>query len=404
MASKTTFFSYSRDDSDFVLKLAKDLRKAGAKIWLDQLDITPGSRWDASIESALNTASNMIVVLSTSSVASHNVMDEVSFALESNKNVIPVLLNECNTPFRLRRLQRIDFTTDYNQGLNLLLEVLGFDSDDENETDTNQIQENTENENRLSESKGNIEIEKKQQQVFSSNPQTQTQSVEKKGIPKKYFMIGGVVLLALFILIRIFNSDKPADTNTITRNNQELSLATAFFKQQKYDSAVSIYLIYSETLNAEEQYNLGYMYDEGYGVPADDAEAVKWYRKSAEQGYDWAQISLGDMYKNGTGVTQDYTEAIKWYQTSADQGNSYAQNSLGDMYHEGLGVAADDSVAVNWYQKSAEQGYALAQYNLGYMYEMGAGVPKDLAEALVWYRKAAEQGNADAQNKVNELQ
>ena len=36
--------------------------------------------------------------------------------------------------------------------------------------------------------------------------------------------------------------------------------------------------------NAPAQFNLGLMYDHGYGVPQDDAEAVKWYRLAAEQG------------------------------------------------------------------------------------------------------------------------
>ncbi len=124
MESAKTFFSYSRADSAFVLRLAKDLRDAGASLWLDQLDIKAGSHWDASIETALNSAQCMIVILSTTSVASNNVMDEVSFALENGKSVIPVLLNECNTPFRLRRLQRVDFTGDYQTGLNQLLAVL----------------------------------------------------------------------------------------------------------------------------------------------------------------------------------------------------------------------------------------------------------------------------------------
>ena len=43
MPDEPIFFSYSRTDSEFVLKLAKDLRKAGANIWLDQLDIKAGS-------------------------------------------------------------------------------------------------------------------------------------------------------------------------------------------------------------------------------------------------------------------------------------------------------------------------------------------------------------------------
>ncbi len=35
---------------------------------------------------------------------------------------------------------------------------------------------------------------------------------------------------------------------------------------------------------AEAQYNLGLMYDTGYGVPQDYEEALKWYKKAAEQG------------------------------------------------------------------------------------------------------------------------
>ena len=41
------------------------------------------------------------------------------------------------------------------------------------------------------------------------------------------------------------------------------------------------------------------MYDNGKGVPQDYAEAVKWYRLAAEQGYARAQYNLGLMYDNG---------------------------------------------------------------------------------------------------------
>jgi TPR repeat protein len=42
--------------------------------------------------------------------------------------------------------------------------------------------------------------------------------------------------------------------------------------------------IKAEHGDAEAQYNLGILYHDGQGVPRDDAEAVKWYRKAAEQG------------------------------------------------------------------------------------------------------------------------
>jgi hypothetical protein len=57
----------------------------------------------------------------------------------------------------------------------------------------------------------------------------------------------------------------------------------------------------------------------GNGVPKDDVEAVKWYRKSAEQGNADAQYNLGVCYEYGYGVPKDHAEALKWYLKPAEQ-------------------------------------------------------------------------------------
>ena len=44
----------------------------------------------------------------------------------------------------------------------------------------------------------------------------------------------------------------------------------------------------------------------------DYKEAVKWYRKAAEQGHDVAQNNLGVMYGFGVGVLQDYVSSYAW--------------------------------------------------------------------------------------------
>ncbi len=118
------FFSYSREDSEFALKLAADLKASGANVWIDRLDIKPGQWWDKSVEEALNQCPRMLVILSPASVNSKNVLDEVSFAMEEQKTVLPVLYQECHIPFRLRRVQYVDFTKDYNQALQRLLDAL----------------------------------------------------------------------------------------------------------------------------------------------------------------------------------------------------------------------------------------------------------------------------------------
>lgn len=124
METAKIFFSYARANSDFVLTVANDLRARGVNLWLDQIDIAPGERWDQSIQTALEDCATLLVVLSPEAVNSQNVMDEVSFALEENKQVVPVLHKSCEVPFRWRRLQHIDFTAGYEAGLTRLLDVL----------------------------------------------------------------------------------------------------------------------------------------------------------------------------------------------------------------------------------------------------------------------------------------
>ncbi len=122
---QTAFFSYSRDDSEFALRLAGDLKAAGANVWLDQLDIAPGQRWARAVQDALNNCQRLLLILSPSSVSSTNVEDEVAFALEEHKTVIPVFYRDCKVPFQLRPLQYVDFRTDYDRGLKALLGTLG---------------------------------------------------------------------------------------------------------------------------------------------------------------------------------------------------------------------------------------------------------------------------------------
>lgn len=119
------FFSYSRiDGSEFALKLALDLKKEGFDIWIDQEDIRAGSEWDIEIEKALETCDCLLFIETEKSVISNNVLDEVYYALEQRKKVIPLILRDSKTPFRLQRLQHIDFSKNYRTGLSYLINEL----------------------------------------------------------------------------------------------------------------------------------------------------------------------------------------------------------------------------------------------------------------------------------------
>ena len=66
----------------------------------------------------------------------------------------------------------------------------------------------------------------------------------------------------------------------------------------------------------------------GEGVPEDAAEALRWYRLAAEQGYAYAQFDVGRMYARGEGgVPEDAVNAYAWYSIAAAQGNPFAKMS-----------------------------------------------------------------------------
>lgn len=105
-----TFISYSRKDKDFALELARALKSAGHLVWLDQLDIPTGARWDDEVERALRECHTFLVILTVASTTSENVKDEIGYAIDHRKRIIPVFLEECDIPLRLRRFQYVDFT------------------------------------------------------------------------------------------------------------------------------------------------------------------------------------------------------------------------------------------------------------------------------------------------------
>ena len=108
--------------------------------------------------------------------------------------------------------------------------------------------------------------------------------------------------------------------------------------------------------DANAQYNLGVMYDQGRGVPENDKTAVKWYKRSAKQGYDKSQFNLGVMYEKGLGVPQHYKTAVKWYRLAAEQGFASAQGALGAMYAFGMGVQKDYVYGHMWADIAASKG------------------------------------------------
>jgi TPR repeat protein len=88
------------------------------------------------------------------------------------------------------------------------------------------------------------------------------------------------------------------------------------------------------------------------GVAHDEAAAMAWFRKAAEQDHANGQFSLASLYYG----RKEYSPAASWYRRAAEQGNALAQIRLARMYAEGTGLARDDIQAFKWFAVAATRG------------------------------------------------
>jgi hypothetical protein len=126
MSAETIFVSYSSKDRPFALGLVKELQNLGANVWIDQLGIGLGENWDNAIEEALEKSETFMLILSQTSVESPNVQDEVSIAINTNKKMVPILIEECKLPMRWQRRQYADLAHNPDKAIHDILTFLGL--------------------------------------------------------------------------------------------------------------------------------------------------------------------------------------------------------------------------------------------------------------------------------------
>ena len=144
--------------------------------------------------------------------------------------------------------------------------------------------------------------------------------------------------------------------------------------------------------NAEAEYKVGEMYETGFGVKEDKAEAMKWITKSADQGHETAGFKLlyWDVEKNG--ITKGNKAAFEALKTKANDGNAQAEYYLGKMYSRGVGVKKDTGKALQWLNKAALVGVLEAERESVYARE-------DKQRQALAKRRTAEKKRAELKAK-----
>ena len=159
-----------------------------------------------------------------------------------------------------------------------------------------------------------------------------------------------------------------------------------------YATALRAWMPMAEAGNAEAQNNVGYMYEEGLGVPQNYLMAMNWYRQAAESELAQAQHNMGMLYHHGYGVAENLTEAFRWFKMAADQELAEAEYMLGLAYQSGEGTSLDYLEARRLLLSSARKNYIPAQMMYAFMLQAGEGSDSKPFSAYVWGKIAEANG------------
>lgn len=147
--------------------------------------------------------------------------------------------------------------------------------------------------------------------------------------------------------------------------------------------------------------------------------AMKFYKRSSEDGNIVADWYLANMYRLGQGTSADPAVAYSYYSRVADNFDANesdhtrlkvmvdSQLHLADYQRVGIpaaGVPANPAAAARSYLKLANAyGHPGALYGLGVLNMMGEGVSKNPATGLKWLTAAARQRNTEAEAYLGDL-
>jgi uncharacterized protein len=152
--------------------------------------------------------------------------------------------------------------------------------------------------------------------------------------------------------------------------------------------------------DAEAEYHVGMMHNNGIGTPQDPKQAFGWFQKSTAANDPLGAYKLGCYYAGQfAGVVKtDAKEALKYKLIAAQAGYALAQHDVALLYYQQGNMAE----AVKWMRMAGDQGYDGALLKLSTVYSDGKMAPQDRSLAFAYFKLALimSQRELDPQAKA----
>ena len=131
-SNKKIFLNYAKEDFEIAERIYGDLTQAGLEVWFDKVSLLPGQNWKIEIKKAIKNSWRFLALISSKSVNKRGyiqkelkeaieILDEIP---ESDILIVPVRIEDCEPPERLKELHWVDLFDSYEKGLLQILRVL----------------------------------------------------------------------------------------------------------------------------------------------------------------------------------------------------------------------------------------------------------------------------------------
>jgi TPR repeat protein len=176
------------------------------------------------------------------------------------------------------------------------------------------------------------------------------------------------------------------------------------------------------------------MFRDGIGVSADPEQSIKMFKEAAEAGHQQAQATLAELLLGGK-ARKSEAEAFKWYLRSAEAGNPKSQYQVAVMYRDGVGTNTDVEMSRKWFNVFLRSSFANHQImmaetlknqksnakfdyrdlltkaaesqNSNAMFLLGVAcrdqIPPDIDQSVKWLNLSADRNNVQAQMELGDM-
>jgi WD40 repeat protein len=130
---RDVFISYSRKDKPFVERLHKALEAQNRDTWVDWDNIPLSAEWWQEIQRGIEGANTFVFVLSPDSIASKVCTDEIEYAVQHNKRLVPIVhrenfaMDKVHAKISQHNWLFFRETDDFEQGMSALLSAIDTD-------------------------------------------------------------------------------------------------------------------------------------------------------------------------------------------------------------------------------------------------------------------------------------